>query len=150
MRKIRNPQLLDRLQNIAPHPFQGSVWRLARAGRNPLLATNPKGRWDDGSFDVLYTALEPDTARAEVHYHLTRMQPVFPSALQVHLYELKADLDKVLAFKTLDDLLPFGVDPALYGTIQKRNKLARLRNSSARTRSSFRRPAGPAKIWWCF
>jgi RES domain-containing protein len=90
--------------------------RIARAGRNPLLATSPKGRWDDGSFDVLYTALEPDTARAEVHYHLTRLQPVFPSALQVHLHELKADLHNVLVFERIDDLAPFGVEAALYGS----------------------------------
>jgi RES domain-containing protein len=116
MRKIRDPELLDRLEAIKPQPFAGSLWRMARAGWKPLLATNPKGRWDDGSFDVLYTALEPDTARAEVHYHLTRLQPVFPSALHVHLHELKANLQNVLVFKTVEDLKPFGVSADMFGT----------------------------------
>lgn len=116
MRKIRSPELLDQLQRISPQPFVGKAWRLTRAGRNPLLATNPKGRWDDGSFDVVYTALEADTARAEVHYHLTRAQPVFPSHLEIHLHELSATLDKVLIFETLQHLSPFGVDAANFGT----------------------------------
>jgi RES domain-containing protein len=117
MRKIRNPELLDQLQANEPQPFSGQVWRMARAGRNPLTASSPKGRWDDGSFDVLYTAREPDTARAEVYYHLTRAQPVFPSGLKIHLHELNADLQKVFAFESVEALAALGVDPATYGTM---------------------------------
>ncbi len=91
---------------------------MARAGRDPLLATRPKGRWDDGSFDVLYAALSPDAARAELHFHLKRGQPVFPSALQIHLHELEIDACQVLKFDTLDALLPFGVDVLRYGTLE--------------------------------
>lgn len=116
MRKIRNPELLDHLQGFEPQVFNAPVWRLTRAGRNPLTASTPKGRWDDGSFDVLYTALEPDTARAEVFYHLMRAQPVFPSGLKVHLHELQAGLSKVLMFQTLETLTPFGVDVSTYGS----------------------------------
>lgn len=115
MRKIRNPELLDQLQERATQPFAGHIWRMARAGRNPLLATNPKGRWDDGSFDVLYAARDADAARAEVYYHLTRGQPVFPSTLKIHLHEIAADLKRVLEFENLEALQPFGVDAANYG-----------------------------------
>lgn len=116
MRKIRNPELLDRLQALQPQPLKQVVWRMARAGRNPLTASTPKGRWDDGSFDVLYTALAPDAARAEVYYHLTRSQPVYPSSLKMHLHELSADLQKVLKFETMETLAPFGIDPNTYGS----------------------------------
>jgi RES domain-containing protein len=116
MRKIRNPELLDALQQLPPQTFNANVWRLVRAGRNPLAASTPRGRWDDGSFDVLYTALEPDTARAEVHYHLTRSQPVYPSSLKIHLHEIAASGLQVLKFDTLDKLIPLGVDPAIYGS----------------------------------
>jgi RES domain-containing protein len=115
MRKIRDPELLDRLQALTPQPFARNAWRMARSGRDPLVATNPKGRWDDGSFEVLYAALEADAARAEVNYHLTRGQPVFPSALQIHLYEFAADLKRVLWFENLDALLPYSVDAENYG-----------------------------------
>ena len=116
MRKIRNPELLDRLQGLAAQTFKETVWRMVRAGRNPLTASNPKGRWDDGSFDVLYTTLQPDTARAEVFFHLMRAQPVYPSELKIHLHELHADLQKVLAFETVEALTAFGVDAATFGT----------------------------------
>ena len=91
---------------------------MARAGRNPLTASNPKGRWDDGTFDVLYTALAPDAARAEVHYHLTRAQPVYLSSLKIHLHELHADLQNVFVFESLEILAAFGIDPATYGTLE--------------------------------
>jgi RES domain-containing protein len=116
MRKIRAPELLDRLQGLASIPFQTKVWRMAKAGRNPLVATSPKGRWDDGSFDVIYAALDADAARAEVHYHLTRGQPVYPSTLQIHLHELRADIQKAVVFKNLEALQEFGVNPDTYGT----------------------------------
>jgi RES domain-containing protein len=116
VRKIRDPELLDRLQALTPKPFAANVWRMARAGRNPLVATNPKGRWDDGSFDVLYAALDADAARAEVHYHLTRGQPVFPSTLKIHLHEIEAELKRVLRFENLEALQPYGVEAATYGT----------------------------------
>jgi RES domain-containing protein len=116
MRKIRDPELLDQLQSLHPQPFQATIWRIVRAGRNPLLATNPKGRWDDGSFDVVYAALEPDAARAEVYYHLTRSQPVYPSSLHIHLHEIEVDFQRVIKFNTLADLASFGVDAANFGT----------------------------------
>lgn len=88
---------------------------MARAGRNPLVATSPKGRWDDGSFEVLYTALSPDAALAEMYFHLGRSQPVFPSALQMHLHEIAVEVEKIYVFSSVDALVPFGVDAALYG-----------------------------------
>jgi RES domain len=116
MRKVRDPDLLDHLQSLTPVPLTTSAWRMARAGRNPLVATNPKGRWDDGSFDVVYAALDADAARAEVYYHLTRGQPVYPSALPIHLHEITTNFDNVLIFENLKALEPFGVDAATYGT----------------------------------
>lgn len=117
MRKIRDPELLDRLQAQKLQSFQGRIWRMARAGRDPLLATSPKGRWDDGSFEVLYTALSPDAARAEMHFHLTRSQPVFPSSLDIRLHELECELRHVYVFKSVEALMPFGVNVSDYGRL---------------------------------
>lgn len=90
---------------------------MARAGRDPLIATSPKGRWDDGTFEVLYTALSADAARAEMHFHLTRSQPVFPSSLQIHLHELECDLRQVYVFRSVEALVPFGVNMSDYGKL---------------------------------
>jgi RES domain-containing protein len=90
---------------------------MTRAGRDPLVASNPKGRWDDGSFDVLYTALSPDAARAELHFHFTRSQPVFPSTLNIHLHEIAVEAQNVFRFESVDALVPFGVDTAQFGML---------------------------------
>lgn len=118
MRKVRDPALLDRLEQLPRQPLAVPLWRITRAGRSPLLASAPKGRWDDGSFDVLYTALSPDAARAELHWHLTRAQPVFPSAAVLHLHELRISAAAALHFANLDALVPFGVDAQTYGTLE--------------------------------
>ena len=118
MRKIRDPELLDRLQALPVEAFKGKIWRMARAGRDPLIATSPKGRWDDGSFEVLYTALSPDAALAEVHFHLTRSQPVFPSTLQIHLHEIETEAAKAYVFQSVEGLAPFGVDASQYGGLE--------------------------------
>ncbi len=90
---------------------------MARAGRDPLIATTPKGRWDDGSFEVLYAALSADAARAEMHFHLTRGQPVYPSSLQIHLHELECDLSEVYVFSSVEALVPLGVNRPDYGKL---------------------------------
>jgi (2Fe-2S) ferredoxin len=118
MRKIRDPDLLDRLQGIAPQPVNSKIWRMARAGRNPLVATSPKGRWDDGSFEVLYTAVSPDAARAEMHFHLTRGQPVFPSRLQIHLHEIEIEALRAFVFQSIEELVPFGVNVTQFGGLE--------------------------------
>ena len=115
MRKIRDPALLDCLQGLTLITFSGKIWRMARAGRDPLVATSPKGRWDDGSFEVIYTALSADAARAEVHFHLTRGQPVFPSQLKIHLHEIEVEARRVYAFQSVDELVPFGVEASQFG-----------------------------------
>ena len=79
-RRARDPELLDALDAHKRTTFTGIVWRVAREGRNPLEPSHAGGRWDLGGndgYDVLYTALEPDGAIAEVAYHRS-LQPVVP------------------------------------------------------------------------
>ncbi|MCH6588100.1 MAG: DUF692 family protein, partial [Proteobacteria bacterium] len=71
-RRARDHRLLDALGTLEPEPFEGVVWRVVRDGRQPLEASNARGRWSPGHFDVLYTSLEPDGARAEAYFHLAR------------------------------------------------------------------------------
>lgn len=116
-RKARDVETLDLLSGFERHTLELTVWRMARAGRNPSLPSSPKGRWDDGSFEVLYTACERHGACAELHYHLTFGQPVFPSLLQVHLYEFRVQLNSAFVFENLESLAPLGIDPNRYGTL---------------------------------
>ena len=128
-RKARDVETLDLLTSLTRHALDVTVWRMVRAGRRSTLASRPKGRWDDGSFDVLYTACDRDGACAELHYHLTFGQPVFPSLLKVHLHELRVRLASAFVFEGLEALSVFGIDPQRYGSLD----YARLREEYAPT-----------------
>jgi RES domain len=117
MRKARDVTTLDLLAELSRQKHDRPIWRMARAGRNPLQPSAPKGRWDDGSFEVLYTAAERDGACAEMYYHLTRGQPVFPSQIMFRLYELSVSLSSVIAFENIESLATFGIAAANYGTM---------------------------------
>ncbi len=107
-RRARDHQLLDALGTLEPEPFEGSVWRAVRGGRRPLEGSSARGRWSPGHFEVVYTSLEPDGARAEVYFHLSR-QPVFPSRLRYWLYELNVKTKETLRFANTDALLELGI-----------------------------------------
>ncbi|MGO8845591.1 MAG: RES family NAD+ phosphorylase [Methylocella sp.] len=103
---------------MLPHaPFKGTVWRVVREGRDPCQCSASGGRWDDGSFDVLYTALDRDGAIAEMYFHLLRGQPVFPSKVRYSLHELKVELSETLHLATLPDLAALGLDTSRYGQL---------------------------------
>ncbi len=114
-RKVRDSAILDFLESIPKQPFEGTVWRIVRADRDPLRSSSPKGRWDDGSFDVLYTSLEADGAKAEMYFHIMRGQPVFPSQMQFHLFELELKLSRAIKLPDKDSLAAIGVDVSNYG-----------------------------------
>jgi hypothetical protein len=114
-RKVRDNAILDILETIPKQPFEGSAWRIVRGDRDPLRSSSPKGRWDDGSFDVLYTSLEADGAKAEMYFHIMRGQPVFPSQMEFRLFELDVKLSRVIEFPDLASLAGIGVDVNNYG-----------------------------------
>ena len=115
-RRARDHRLLDALGTLEPEPFEDVVWRVVRDGRRPLEASNARGRWSPGHFDVLYTSLEADAARAEVYFHLAR-QPGFPSQLRDWLYELKVKTKETLRLANTEALLGLRVEEARYREI---------------------------------
>lgn len=115
LRKVRDPGLIDLLDRMVRRTFEGTVWRIVREGRSPTECSASGGRWDDGSFDVLYTSLERKGALSEMHFHLSRGQPVFPTKLRYNLFELHVSLTSVLDFPALSDLALLGLDTATFG-----------------------------------
>ncbi len=116
-RSIRDSQLIDALDLIEPKQFNGTVWRVVREGRDPRICNASGGRWDDGTFDVLYTARERDGAIAEMHFHLLRGQPVFPSKIRYKIFELSISLAQTLKLPTLEELEQLGLDISSYGQL---------------------------------
>ena len=115
-RKPRDPALLDALDVFDWVSYDGDVWRVVRAGRDPLQGSASGGRWDPTLFDVLYTSLDRDGAVAEVYFHLSR-QPVFPSRLRYGLHRIRVKTTKTLSLPDVSAMVHLGVDPARYREI---------------------------------
>ncbi|MDQ6433741.1 RES family NAD+ phosphorylase [Mesorhizobium sp. LHD-90] len=91
------------------------VWRVAREGRDPTDCGASGGRWDDTTFDVLYTSRTREGALAEMLFHLRAGQPVVPSKLRFGLHELRIRLRNVLDLSSLHALEALGLDTRQYG-----------------------------------
>lgn len=107
-RKARDFELLDALDGIDGVPFEGPVWRVVREGRDPLQGHASAARWDPGSFDVLYTSMEPTGAVAEIYFHLSN-QPVFP-AIAYQLHEIRVVTMRTLKLLDTSVLTSLGLD----------------------------------------
>jgi RES domain-containing protein len=116
-RRIRDNALIDALESAPSIQFEGTVWRAVRQGRDVLQGSNYGGRWDDGTFDVLYTSRVADGAIAEMYFHLSRGQPVIPSKVAYHLYELRVAIQRALELPDLAAIANLGVDIARYGAL---------------------------------
>jgi RES domain-containing protein len=117
IRRRRDNTLIDAVETHRPVQFEGTVWRVVRETRSPLACARSGGRWDDGTFDVLYTAAERDGAIAEMYFHLARGQPVFPSQVRYELHELSVTLERALKLADLAALAALGRDTARYGQL---------------------------------
>ncbi|MGP0092048.1 MAG: RES family NAD+ phosphorylase [Xanthobacteraceae bacterium] len=115
--RIRDSALIDALESISPVSFDGSIWRVVRDGRDVLACCAVGGRWDDGTFDVLYTSRTGDGATAEMYFHLSRGQPVIPSRVNYRLFELRVAMDNALQLVDLDAVARLGVDTSRYGLL---------------------------------
>jgi len=118
----RDRALIDALEARPIEPFTGKAWRVVKEGRDPCVCSSAGNRWDDGTFDVLYTSLERDGALAEMYFHLKAGQPVFPSKLRYTLHELSVEIDSVLDLKTQADLAAVGYDTAQYGKLAYKDR----------------------------
>lgn len=107
-RKARDLEILDLLDRLPRLPFSAEVWRVSRDGRDPLEASRARGRWSDGSFDVLYTSLERSGAVAEI-FALLSSQPVFPSQIGWRAHRLSVRLHSSLQLVDLAALESLGI-----------------------------------------
>lgn len=93
------------------------MWRVARTGRSPLDGSRGAGRWNTASMSVLYGAQEADGAIAEVHFHLSRGQPVFPSRMRHDLHELWIRTTRTLILPNMASLVRLRVEEDRYQEI---------------------------------
>ncbi len=118
----RDIRLIDDLESLPVCPFDGRLWRVVREGRDRCLCSAAGNRWDDGTFDVLYTAMARDGAIAEMYFHLKRGQPVFPSKIRYTLHELQMRIDGVLDLSEINDLAGLGLDIDRFGQLSYQDR----------------------------
>ena len=116
-RPPRPPALIDALDTREAAQFSGTLWRVVTTGLDPLRPGRSGGRWDDGSFEVLYTAVERDGALAEAHFHAYKGQPVLPSKISKTLHKIDANLSRVLDLTGDGVLSGIGANMAQYGRL---------------------------------
>jgi RES domain-containing protein len=117
-RQVRDNALIDAIEALPETEFDDIVWQIVRGDRDPLRGSAPGGRWDDGTFDVLYTSMASDGAVAELHYHLSRGQSVFPSKMQFRRFEIRVKLSRSLRLADMTALQGLGLDSARYGAMK--------------------------------
>jgi hypothetical protein len=116
-RKARDLDLLDALDALPRERFDGTVWRVTRDGRDPPMGHPSAGRWDPGTFDVLYTSLHRDGAAAEISFLLSR-QPVYPSHIRFNVHEIAISASAILRFDEMKSPAPLGVEERLYADVR--------------------------------
>lgn len=114
-RTLRDIQLIDQIEALPTETFTGDVFRLVRDGRDPTSCGHPEGRWDDGAFDVLYTATTADGAIAEVRYHLYQQQPFAPDFLAYRMFRIPIGRTEVINLLDHELLSKLGVNLKTWG-----------------------------------
>lgn len=111
MADLLDPELLNVIDALNGQDFEGDIWRVTWAARNPLAGNAGGGRWSpDGRFEALYTSLEVNGALAEVYYHLS-LAPVMSSSHML-LNHMKVTLPNVLVLD-IAQLVALGIEDPL-------------------------------------
>lgn len=113
-RRALDDRLLDLVGAIEGKPFDGSMWRVVRTGRDVLDGSRGSGRWNTSEMSVLYGAADRDGAIAEINFHLSRGQSVFPSRMRHDLFELAVIAHQTLVLADMEQLKRLGVDDGRY------------------------------------
>lgn len=99
-----------------PVVFNATVWRITRAGRDPIRGSAASGRWSPaGTVEVLYTSLEKDGALAEIGFRLA-LEPVWPSRLKHEIHKISVHTARTLQFIDVANLAGFGIDVKRYAS----------------------------------
>ena len=115
MTNILDPELLSAVDALDSSKYEGEVWRVTWAARDPLAGNAASGRWSpDGRFEALYTSLESNGALSEAYYHLSRA-PVMSSS-HMRINRLQVSLESVLSLNS-NQLKALGIDEPLASKI---------------------------------
>lgn len=104
---IHDPELLDKLQAVAPIRWKGRVYRYMFGEIDPGRANTRGARWNPPGVGAIYTALDRDTVRAELEYRLSF--DVVRPRLEAQLYGIDVSLFSVLNLSSFGQLQALGL-----------------------------------------
>ena len=113
-RRALDDRLLDLVGEIEGQPFDGAAWRVVRTGRDVLDGSRGSGRWNTSDMSVLYCTADPDGALAEINFHLSMGQSVFPSRMRHDLCKLQIKTRHTLVLADMEQLKKLGVEESRY------------------------------------
>lgn len=90
------------------------MWRVVRTGRDVLDGSRGSGRWNTSEMSVLYGAADRNGAIAEINFHLSRGQSVFPSRMSHDVFELAVKAQQTLVLADMEQLKCLGVENSRY------------------------------------
>src|SRR5271166_3463231 len=116
--RVHDRAILDALEKTDPVPVNANVWRVTRAGRDPVRGSAANGRWSpSGTVEVLYTSLEREGALAEIGFRLS-LEPVWPSRIRHELHKIAAQTAHTLHLADIPSLVAYGVDVSRYESFE--------------------------------
>ena len=104
------PELLDRLQAIAPAPWAGQAFRHMFRDYPPDAENTRGARWNPAGVAAIYTSLAHEGVVAEAEHQIA-VQPIRPRARRT-IYTLELTLASVLDLTDPDLLQHLGVGAA--------------------------------------
>ena len=90
-----DPAILDHLESLPTAQWRGIVYRYTASGRSHSKENTYGARWNPRNVPALYTALDRDTALAELE-HLLNTQPIPPTKAQFTLYQVETEVEKIV------------------------------------------------------
>lgn len=117
LRRALDDRLLDLLGAVEGRSFEGPMWRVVQTGRSVVDGSRGSGRWNTTDMSVLYGSTDPDGAIAEIHFHISRGQSVFPTKMKHDLHELSVRIPQTLVLADMDQLKALGLQESRYKEI---------------------------------
>lgn len=95
---MTNDKLLaiEVLEALPARKWEGTVYRVMLGDYPPDRANRVGARWNPPDIEAIYTSLVPETAIAEVKYHITLQPRPIKPALKLTLYEIAVELGAVV------------------------------------------------------
>jgi len=109
-------ELLDAVSVLSSLTWEGSVFRHTFGSVPPNRENQLGARWNPAEVPAIYCSLQPETALAEVEFHIS-LQPFKPTA-QRRLHRIQVRVPSLIDLTDWQTLERLGVVQSTYATLE--------------------------------